>query len=341
MPETPPSYRSRVRGTLFGLALGDALAAKTEFLSVAKILERWPPAGPREPEGDPALVTDDTQMALAVGEALVACASSGSIHPSHATAELVKAFVAWFKSPDNCRAPGRTCLLACKGLYRGKPWLEATVAGSKGCGANMRVAPAAFAPRQLRAGLSQLQAALTHGHPTGLAASDLTSFAIAELVAGCPPRSLPARLIEYARTQATTYHEAWLGALWRRQAAPNGEGFIRIGWDECLGALARLQQALEDPRPDLDPCLATGDGWIAEEALASGLHCFLLHPDDPLQALRRAAVTRGDSDSIACLTGAFAGALHGEAAWPEAWTARVEYRDRLDALAESLVGLAA
>jgi len=33
--------------------------------------------------------------------------------------------------------------------------------------------------------------------------------------------------------------------------------------------------------------------------------CF---PEDPVAALRRAVLTAGDSDSIACLTGAFAGA---------------------------------
>ena len=59
-------------GTLFGLALGDALAAPVEFMDVATILRKYPAGGPSAPEGDPALVTDDTQMALCVGEALLA-----------------------------------------------------------------------------------------------------------------------------------------------------------------------------------------------------------------------------------------------------------------------------
>ena len=57
-------------GCLFGLAYGDALGKPTEFLTVAQIEGRYGPGGPRELEGDPALVTDDTQMALAVGWAL-------------------------------------------------------------------------------------------------------------------------------------------------------------------------------------------------------------------------------------------------------------------------------
>jgi len=38
-------------GCLFGLALGDALGASTEFLSVDQILRRFPPHGPQSPVG--------------------------------------------------------------------------------------------------------------------------------------------------------------------------------------------------------------------------------------------------------------------------------------------------
>ena len=109
-------------------------------------------------------------------------------------------------------------------------------------------------------------------------------------------------------------------------------GFIARGWDECLAVLDRLADALRDPSPETDPCLATGDGWIAEEALATALLCFLLFPEEPVTALRRAACTRGDSDSIACLAGAFAGAHLGAGAWPNEWSDRIEYRGELLAL---------
>jgi hypothetical protein len=129
-----------------------------------------------------------------------------------------------------------------------------------------------------------------------------------------------------------TYHEAWLGALWQRPGATTKEAFIARGWDECLGVLARLDAALARGDRQGDPCTATGEGWIAEEAFATGLLCFLLFPDDPIAALRRAALTSGDSDSIACLTGAFAGTYGGIEAWPSEWRARIEYQDRLGSL---------
>ena len=128
------SREDKISGCLFGLAFGDALGAPTEFLSMAEILSRWPPAGPVELTGHPARVTDDTQMALAVGEALVAALRRRELSPESAEQFFRSAFVTWLNSPDNNRAPGTTCLRACEALEAGKHWPEATEKGSKGCG---------------------------------------------------------------------------------------------------------------------------------------------------------------------------------------------------------------
>ena len=339
--ETPGG--SRAAGCLFGLAFGDALGAPTEFMSVAEILRRWPPDGPADLAGDPARVTDDTQMALAVGEALAEAAGRRDLSPGTLEALLRAAFVEWSNSPENDRAPGVTCLRACERLEAGKPWLEATGKNSKGCGANMRVAPVGLLNAEAhgvgeaeRAAIAQFQAALTHGHPTALAASDLTAFAVARLAEGVELSSLSMSLRVYAVSQREVYHADWLGGLWQRPVVTSPEEFIARGWDECLGVLDRLDAALASPDRGADPCLATGQGWVAEEAFATGLLCFLMYPDDPTRALRRAAVTSGDSDSIACLAGSFAGAHLGAECWPREWVRRIEYGGRLARLAEAL-----
>jgi ADP-ribosylglycohydrolase len=343
MEDSRVSRAERVEGCLFGLAFGDALGAPTEFLTVAEILSRWPPAGPGELEGRPAGVTDDTQMALAVGEALAEAVAGRDLSPGNVESLVRSAFVGWLNSPDNNRAPGMTCLSACEALEAGKPWLEATVKYSKGCGANMRVAAVGLldagghgVSEAGRAALAQFQAALTHGHPTALAASDLTAFTIARLAAGVEPRPLLGLIRDYAVSQRAVYHADWLGELWQRPGVESPEDFIARGWEECLGVLDRLEAALSSPDYDADPCLATGAGWVAEEAFATGLLCFLLYTDEPVKALRRAAVTSGDSDSITCLTGAFAGAHLGAGRWPPEWGGRIEYRERLAALAGGL-----
>jgi ADP-ribosylglycohydrolase len=285
---------------------------------------------------DPAYVTDDTQMTLALGRGLRTATDRGLLGPRELEEPVRREFIAWNRSPENNRAPGNTCLTACELLEREDlPWQQASQMGSKGCGANMRVAPLGLVPGlsdEQRAGAAQLQAALTHGHPTALAASDLTAHAVRLLAQGAEPTGLVGLLRSYAYENRTRYHDRWLGDLWTRAQDPTPTHFIARGWDECLEALERLQQALRSPSPETDPCLATGAGWIAEEALATGLLCFLLFVDEPVTALRRAACTSGDSDSIACLAGAFAGAYLGADVWPTEWADRIEYQGDLMAL---------
>ena len=321
--------------SLFGLAYGDSLGKPTEFQTYAAIVAEYGTDGPRELVGDPALVTDDTQMMLAVGEAMRA---AGPLTPGSFEPVLRQAFFDWAKSPDNNRAPGMTCLRACAELSEGKRWQEATQAGSKGCGANMRVTPLGLAPgltEDQRAGGAQLQAGLTHGHPTGLAASELTALAVRWLLDGLDPALLLSRLRERCASQRLVYREEWLGDLWFRTPARSGSEFIARGWDETDAALARVEQALRRGDFGGDPCLATGEGWIAEEALATALYCYLISPSDPVAVLGRGAASSGDSDSIACLAGAFAGAALGMDAWPAEWQERIEYADRLTALGDA------
>lgn len=325
-----------VRAALFGLAFGDALGAPAEFLSYEEIVRRYGPRGPRDlPPG--ARVTDDTQMTLAVADGLLSALEVPPVTAERLEPRLRGRFLHWWASDENDRAPGRTCMRACAAMARGLPWWEATVAGSKGCGANMRVAPVGLAPGlsdDERAGAAQLQAALTHGHPTGLAASELTAFATMWLAGGMPVADLPEALRERCVSQRQVYRGEWLGdRLWRVAASP--EVYIATGWDESLRALSGLEDGVRTVGPDADPCLAAGAGWVAEEALAVAVHCLLCFPEQPVDAVARAAASSGDSDSIASLTGAFAGAVHGGSAWPAEWYERIEYRSELDRLARA------
>ncbi|MEV0601394.1 ADP-ribosylglycohydrolase family protein [Streptomyces sp. NPDC050315] len=326
------SAKDPATGALIGLALGDALGYPTEFKSVPAIEAAYGPwRGLDLPT--PAYITDDTQMTLALARGLRTAMERGPLDAAAFEPPVRSEYIAWWRSPDNNRAPGNTCLTACRLLSEpGRPWAEASQIGSKGCGANMRVAPIGLAPgltADQRAGAAQLQSALTHGHPTGLAASDLTAYAIHALAQGARPADLPALLRAYAHDQRTLYRADWLGDLWKYAHDDSAQAFIARGWDDCLGVLDRLDAALRNPDPEADPCLATGEGWIAEEALATALLSFLLFPEEPVTALRRGAVTGGDSDSIACLAGAFAGAHLGSDAWPAAWVDRIEHRDEL------------
>lgn len=328
---------SRISGALFGAAIGDGYGYPTEFKSFRDIHVHWPPDGPDAPEGDPILVTDDTQMSLAVGKALMQCFPA-AWQPEQIADALVRTFIEWLNDPKNDRAPGMTCMLACEELERGSHWLQATARHSKGCGANMRVLPvgllAAKGISKTEIGqLAQLQAAITHGHATALAASDITAICIAMILEGTSATDLLPQLMQYAHSQRQIYHEAYLKTVWQAPAISSPEDYIERGWQEVIAELERVQDALPMYEAGNDPCVFTGMGWIAEEAFGTALFCFLLSPDDPKEVLKRAAVTGGDSDSIACIAGAFVGAYCGVEALPHDWVNAVEYGEELKKMA--------
>ncbi|MFJ8040867.1 ADP-ribosylglycohydrolase family protein [Kitasatospora sp. NPDC096147] len=318
---------------MVGLAIGDALGKDTEFQDYEQLV-RWDAQWRELQLPKRALVTDDTQMTLAVAAGLRAALAAGPLAPLRLANRLREEYLHWYRDPNNNRAPGATCLKSCFRLEKpANTWQQASDTGSKGCGANMRVAPVGLVPgltdRQ-RSGAAQLQSGLTHGHPTALAASDLTAHTVHLLVNGAEPAELPGLLREYAlAARERGYDQLWLGDLHEHAQDPSPEHFARRGWEECLFELDRLDAALARPEPEGDPCAVTGEGWIAEEAFGTALLCFLLFPDDPVAAVRRGAFSGGDSDSIACLAGAFAGARHGLAAWPADWVQRIEYREEL------------
>ncbi|MGW6914422.1 ADP-ribosylglycohydrolase family protein [Kitasatospora sp. NPDC054939] len=325
----------KATGALLGLAIGDALGRLTEFSTVETIASSHPDWR-HLPLPAKAMVTDDTQMTLALGRGLRTALERGPLTPLRLERPVREEFVDWWRSPENNRAPGGTCMRACQRLSTAdRRWQDASDLGSKGCGANMRVAPIGLIrdlDARTLAGAAQLQSGLTHGHPTALAASDLTAYAVRKLAEGLPPAGLTAVLRAYALANRGRYDAYWLGDLAAQAHDPSPEHFITRGWDECLAVLDRVDRAVAAGDVETDPCLATGEGWIAEEALATGLLCFLLLPEDPVAAVRRGAYSSGDSDSIACLAGAFAGAHLGADAWPADWVERIEYRDELLAL---------
>ncbi len=115
-------------GSLVGLALGDALGFPTEFNDVPSILAKCGPwRGMELPR--PAIVTDDTQMTLALGRALRTALGGGPSSPQRLAGPAREEFVRWARSPENNRAPGRTCLAACALLADDAPHLAGRLPG--------------------------------------------------------------------------------------------------------------------------------------------------------------------------------------------------------------------
>jgi ADP-ribosylglycohydrolase len=285
-------------GTILGLAIGDALGHPTEFLTLEQIRQRYGFAGVTDFEpspGHPAgTYTDDTQMSIAVAEALI---EAGDQPLGVLMKSMARRFVEWADSPDNNRAAGRACMTGCANLRRGLDWRTAGVAWSKGCGSAMRVAPVGlYYHRDLNLMLEVACASSlpTHRHPTGVAAAAGAAAAVALLLRGTTPGALVPALLDLTRH---------LDAGYATKVAQVGD--------------------VLDREPD-DAMATLGEGWVGEEAVADALYCFLRAPRDYERTVLTAANSQGDSDSIACIAGAMSGAYNGIEAIPQHWRRNVE-----------------
>lgn len=298
--------KHKARGVIYGLAIGDALGWPLEFMPASEIKARYGPQGLRDLP-DPALFTDDTQMSLAIAEALI---ESGEADLDTLMGSVATHFIAWKNSPENNRAPGIACLRGVGALEAGVPWYESGIPYSKGCGSAMRVAPVGYLyqhdPARLRS-VAVATGRVTHTHRTAEAACLAAAF-----------------LVKLALDGVSTdlYPEAVLDVT---------SGIS----DEFDAALMRMAHALTWSSEE-EAMSYIGEGWTGEEAVALALYCVLRYPDDYTAAIWRAANSNGDSDSVACITGGIIGARLGVKAIPPAWVARIEKSGELAALADRL-----
>lgn len=350
LPETETSPIDRVRGCLLGGAVGDALGASIEFMSLQDIRRSFGPAGIQEfapAYGRLGAITDDTQMTLFTAEGLIRaqvryagrgiCHPPGVIHHAllrwlHTQGGVSRAFPrdnkAW---PDGWliqqqglfsrRAPGMTCLSA---LQSAQSLGEEATNDSKGCGAIMRIAPIGlFVPvddqpadgtAPLAFTLACESAKSTHGHVSSTLSSGFFSLVIARLLRG-----------------ATLADAIASSKVWVERAADAHEVVAAID-----GAMA---MASSDAASTPELVERLGEGWVAEEALAISLFCAL-RAESFEQGVRLAVNHGGDSDSTGSLTGQLLGTLWGARAIPSRWLEQVELRDLIEPLAQDLVEVA-
>lgn len=286
---------------IYGLAIGDALGYPVEFLSREEIRSR----GDVSTLGPGGLFSDDTQMSLAIAMALIDC---GHLPSYVLQVAIAHRFVEWYQSPENNRAPGGTCMEACRRLATGSSWEVSGVTHSKGCGAVMRVAPIGFYYENHRRVVTEARASasITHKHPAAIHAAAGFAMAIRLALEGAGPGVI----CEAARFVCSGMSEDLDGA------------FV---------AFARFRDAPPDEALHRD---GLGEAWVAESALVSALYCHHMHPNDYERAVLTAANTSGDSDTIACMTGALSAASGNPI--PADWIHRVESSDKLGAIGRAL-----
>ena len=223
---------------VYGLAIGDALGRDTEFMSFRQIKSSYGQDGITDlPE--PALFTDDTQMSVAIAEALV---RDGEKDLKAIMEAVREEFVKWYHSPENNRSPGRTCLTGVANMEQGTHWSKSGVAGSKGCGSAMRSAPIGYLYQRDPEKLKQVAHATgicTHGHPAADAACIGAAYLVKLALDSLPFENMIPKLLSFTK-------------------GISGE------WDD---AILKIEQCLA--WEDEEKAFAyLGEGWVGEEAVA-------------------------------------------------------------------------
>ncbi len=321
-----PAVKDRFIASILAGAMGDALGAPVEFLSIDQIQSQFGPAGIQDfskAYGVHGSITDDTQMTLFTLEGLADGAT---------TNDVWQAYLRWMKTQEapttatpkgsgrfnlvnqpqlrQRRAPGTTCLNALR-VSNGSPAKN----DSKGCGTVMRTAPYAILSTADEAWQESIAgAALTHGHIEGQVSAGIMAVTLWHLIRG--EEILPAaeRALEMASSQG---HGSTLSVSLTRkalEASPN----------------TPIEAFANDGR---------SGGWVAEEAWAMGLLAALRSPTDLKEALRFAVNHTGDSDSTGAIAGNLLGALLGTVCLPPDWLSQLELAELIRDCAEQTADL--
>lgn len=300
--------RERARGTLLGLACGDALGRPVEFNSPEEIsadhgrLTEMVGYGTwRKPAGT---VTDDTDQALCIARSLV---DRDSFDP----ADIADRFVDWYDSgPFDMGNMTRRSL---QRLKRGDAWDQAgeqvwanSPEGSNaGNGSVMRSPPLALAfagDPEMLATYSRRCSRITHADPRCTYGSAVLNLTIAGLTRNAED-PLP-NVIEEVEDDAPT---ELIDAL-----SPVAAGESPAEFQTSPYVVTTLQTALHD-------------GLRAESAE---------------EAIVTAVNRGGDTDTIGAVAGAVAGARFGADALPDRWLKAIDETSELEQLADDLLEVA-
>jgi len=109
----------------------------------------------------------------------------------------------------------------------------------------------------------------------------------------------------------------------------------------------RFAQSWDDVAPDLNYAQAAEElpyslinvDSHVNEAVPTAVGIFLIFRHNFEEAVAAAASCGGDTDTVAAIVGALSGAYHGASAIPQRWLNQISQRERLDSIADQLIGL--
>jgi ADP-ribosyl-[dinitrogen reductase] hydrolase len=224
--------RDRAQGALLGLAVGDAVGAAIEFEPKPRFarLDDMQAGGPHRLQRGQ--WTDDTAMALALADSLIA---EAEMDPG----DLMRRFLDWYDTgayscTGTCFDIGTQTRAALEQYRRsGTPLAGVTAPNASGNGALMRLAPVAI--RHWRdhvqmAPVAALQTRTTHGSPATLAASDVFATMLADAIGGASLNDI------LSGPAAEGIEGGWRGV---HRDAIHGSGYVVRSLQAAIWAVSR------------------------------------------------------------------------------------------------------
>ncbi|MGW5450924.1 ADP-ribosylglycohydrolase family protein [Nocardia sp. NPDC003979] len=351
----PAEWLNAVHGCLIGGAIGDALGAPIETMSLRTIRDEYGYLGVTD-EADQLRISEETQLTAFTVEALI----RGSVRArakgiGGATLGLLQqGMLVWLRGqvgelPEQPTAlhsslAGHRELVEQRGVAnsvytslravaeRREPTnplgtRDRPINNSKGSGALMRSAPCGFGYAADRSGAALTAifelgcdtAALTHGHPSGWLPAGVLAALVYQMSRGVGTKAA----LDRALAELATYphHEETTAAL-----------------DAAITLATRTARPARVPRPeDLE---TLGEGWIGPEALAIAVYAMLAAETvgGPGHVIVRTGLLlsvnhSGDSDATGSIAGSLLGARYGRGALPHRWSRTVDARPVLERLA--------
>lgn len=329
-------------GCLIGGAIGDALGAPIEFMSLNQIKSTHGERGIQgyiEFEGGYGEFTDDTQMTLFTAEGIIRAyhrsvqkGIGGALnsmtyysylrwlHTQNSTfgasdEGLINGWLVKERDLYKRRAPGNTCLSALESGIAGNT--DEPINDSKGCGTIMRMAPVGlfFPGDREQAFMTGCDfSAITHGHATGFLSGGFFACLISDLIVGVRLEAAIDNAIKLLKKYKN--HEETLAAVMK-----------------CKDLFAETRN---NETHEFETIERLGEGWIAEEALSISLYCSLIYENDFEKGVLYSVNHGGDCDSTGSITGNILGLINGIDSIPRVWIDKLRFSNIVLDMAEDL-----
>ncbi len=292
----------RAVGALSGLAVGDALGMPTQSLARSAIVARYGTRVDRLESASPdhpiagglaaGTVTDDTEQALLLGHLLVE--SAGLPDPK----DLAHRLLLW---EEDMRRRGSRDLLGPSTSRAIAELLSGTDVGESGRhgttnGAAMRITPLGICTPigDLKVLVDRVEEVSRISHNTGIA------LAGAAAIAAAVSAGIDGANVFEATTVAV---DAAIMATNRGFWVAGADVATRIRWAVSVVTAPIVQGDVADLISTL-----IGTSLACQESIPAAFAVLAVHPNDPWAACRLAASLGGDTDTIAAMVGAVAGA---------------------------------